>query len=212
MLKKLIYVSLLLSFLLLLFSTSVFALSPSDNNIHEGIDVSNWQGYIDYAEVKSSGIEIVYIKSSQGTNITDPFFRINYNNAKANGLKVGFYHFVVARNTEEAIREAEYFSSVISGTSPDCKLAMDFESFGDLNTNQINEISKAFLEKTKEITGKELITYSDAYNAKNTFNNELANTYPLWIAEYGVQTPTSNVNWNSWTRFSIHKYGKNKWN
>ena len=59
----------------------------------------------------------------------------------------GFYHFLTARSTNEAIKEAEYFSSVISGTSPDCKLAMDFENFGDLNVEQINEISIAFLER-----------------------------------------------------------------
>ncbi|MCI9276014.1 MAG: glycosyl hydrolase family 25, partial [Clostridia bacterium] len=46
--------------------------------LYEGIDVSHWQGYINYAEVKASGIEIVYIKSSQGSNIVDPYFRTNY--------------------------------------------------------------------------------------------------------------------------------------
>lgn len=211
MLKKFKFILLISIFLTLCFATYSFALSPTDNNIYEGIDVSNWQGYIDYRFVKEAGIEIVYIKSSQGTNIIDPYFRTNYNNAKANGLKVGFYHYLVARTEEEAIQEAEYFSSVISGTSPDCKLAMDFESFGNLNTQQINEISKVFLEKTKELTGKDLIIYSDAYNAKNIFSIELANTYPLWIAEYGVEIPTSNVNWNNWTRISIYKYGKNWW-
>lgn len=204
MLKKFRYILIISILLFLLSYTSVFALSPSNDNIYEGIDVSNWQGYIDYNAVKSSGIEIVYIKSSQGTNIIDPFFKTNYNNAKANGLKVGFYHFLVARSTEDAVREAEYFSSVISGTSPDCKLAMDFESFGNLNKEEINEISRVFLEKTKELTGKDLIIYSDAYNARNTFDSELANMYPLWIAEYGVQTPTSNVNWSNWVRFPVY--------
>ena len=207
MLKKFVYVFLLVSLWLLLSCSSVFALSPSKNNIIEGIDVSNWQGYIDYSAVKSSGIEIVYIKSSQGSTITDPYFKTNYTNAKANGLKVGFYHYVVARTNEEAIKEAEYFASVISGTSPDCKLAMDFENFGNLNTEQINSISITFLEKVKELTGKELIIYSDAYNARNTFNTQISNMYPLWIAEYGALSPTSNVNWNNWTRLSIYEYG-----
>ena len=68
---------------------SVLATTASSNQIYNGIDVSNWQGYINYQSVKAEGIDIVYIKSSQGTNITDPYFRINYDNAKANGLKVG---------------------------------------------------------------------------------------------------------------------------
>jgi len=66
---------------------SVFATTASSNQIYNGIDVSNWQGYIDYTKVKNDGIDIVYIKSSQGENIVDSYFRINYNNAKANRFK-----------------------------------------------------------------------------------------------------------------------------
>lgn len=209
MLRKFLYITLFICFALILFSSTCFALSPSSNTIYEGIDVSNWQGYIDYNRVKASGIEIVYIKASQGSNITDPFFKVNYNNAKANDLKIGLYHFLTARNEDEALREAEYFSSVISATSPDCKLAMDFENFGDLSKEEINNISVKFLERVKELTGKEVIIYSDAFNARDTFGEELARNYPLWIAEYGVSTPSSNVNWSSWERFSILRYGKN---
>lgn len=204
MFKKILYISILLCIFLAIFSSNCFALSPSSDVIYQGIDVSNWQGYIDYNRVKASGIEVVYIKASQGSNITDPFFKVNYNNAKANGLKVGLYHFLTARTVTEAVNEAEYFSSVISATSPDCKLAMDFENFGDLSKEQINNISNAFLERVKELTGKEVIIYSDAFNARDTFGKELAEKYPLWIAEYGVSTPSSNVNWSSWTRLSIY--------
>lgn len=202
MLKKFIFISILLCFILAI-SSICFALTPSDNTIYEGIDVSNWQGHIDYDRVKASGIDIVYIKASQGKNITDPFFKVNYNNAKSNGLKVGLYHFLLARNDDEAVQEAEYFSSVISATSPDCKLAMDFENFGNLTREEINRISTIFLEKVKELTGKEVIIYSDASNARNIFGEELASKYPLWIAEYGVSSPSSDVNWTSWTRFPI---------
>ena len=90
-----------------------YALTPASNEIYDGIDVSDWQGYINYSEVKNSGIQIVYIKASQGTSIKDPYFDINYENAKANGLKVGFYHFLEATNTEEAKQEANFFASVI---------------------------------------------------------------------------------------------------
>lgn len=206
MLRKLLYfvnAVTIIAFALFFPTPKVYAMSNYDV-LYEGIDVSNWQGYIDYSEVKASGIDIVYIKSSQGTNITDPYFRINYDNAKANGLNIGFYHYVVARSEEEAVSEAEYFASVISGTSPTCKLAMDFESFGNLNRDEINSISKAFLNRAQELTGKEMIIYSDAYNAKNTFDEELANTYPLWIAEYDVSSPTEDINWDAWTRFSIY--------
>jgi GH25 family lysozyme M1 (1,4-beta-N-acetylmuramidase) len=73
-------------------------MTPTSDFQYLGIDVSDWQGYIDYSQVKESGIDIVYIKASQGSNIIDPYFEINYKNAKANGLKVGFYHFLTATN------------------------------------------------------------------------------------------------------------------
>lgn len=203
MIKKFLYILFFIGIFVLFFYTTCFALSPSTETIYEGIDVSEWQGYINYSEVKSSGIDIVYIKASQGTNITDPYFKTNYNNAKIYDLNVGLYHFLTATNVEDAIKEAEYFSSVISGTSPDCKLAMDFEVFDNLSVDEINNISVAFLEKVKELTGKEVIIYSDAYNAKNVFSDTLASSYPLWIAEYDVSTPSSDVNWSSWVRFSV---------
>ncbi len=184
--------------------TSFAAVSGSQ--IYEGIDVSNWQGYIDYEQVKNDGIDIVYIKSSQGNNIVDTYFKINYNNAKANGLKVGFYHFLTARNEEEAVNQAEFFASVISNTNPDCKLAMDFEFFGNLTVSEVNSISKVFLEKVKEITGKDVIIYSDTFNASNVFREELAQNYPLWIAEYGVEVPRE-TNWETWEGFQYTSRG-----
>ena len=92
----------ILTFFFFADSNIAYALTPSANPEYEGIDVSDWQGYIDYKQVRDSGIEIVYIKSSQGSNIKDPYFDINYENAKANGLKVGFYHFLTATNTRRS--------------------------------------------------------------------------------------------------------------
>ena len=196
----------ILLFLMIFLPLNIWATTASSNEFYEGIDVSDWQGYIDYSQVKSSGIEIVYIKASQGDNIVDSYFRINYRNAKENGLKVGFYHFLTARNEDEAIRQAEFFSSVISNTSPDCKLAMDFEMFDGLSVSEINRISKAFLERVEEITGKEVVIYSDAYNARNVFGEELANNYSLWIAEYGTNV-IEESNWEYWEGFQYTSRG-----
>lgn len=173
---------------------------------HPGMDVSDWQGYIDYTQVKNAGIEIVYIKASQGNSIVDSHFRTNYENAKANGLKIGLYHFLTARSVPEAEQQAQYFASVISGTSPDCKLAMDFEVFGNLTVEEINQISLAFLQKVQALTGKEVIVYSDASNAANTFQRQIADTYPLWVAEYGVTTPKTG-NWASYEGFQYNDRG-----
>lgn len=181
------------------FLNSIYALSPQSELSYEGIDVSDWQGYIDYSQVKNSGIEIVYIKASQGDNIKDPYFDINYENAKANNLKVGFYHFLTATTVEEAEQQATFFGSVISGKQADCKLALDYEQFNGVDTEQINEIAMAFIQKLKELTEKQVIIYSDLYNSESIFNTELANQGELWIAYYGDYRNLENVNarWNT---------------
>lgn len=185
-----------------------YAVPLQTNSTYSGIDVSEYQGYIDYARVKASGIQVVYIKASEGTTIIDPYFRTNYDNAKSQGLKVGFYHFVRARNEDDAVREATFFHSVISGTSPDCRLAMDFEVFDGLSVEKINKISFAFLQRLQELTKKECVVYSDEYNARTVFSRELASAYPLWIAEYGVSVPTSTGNWEEWIGFQYSDKGR----
>ena len=186
---------------------NVYALEPSSNIIYEGIDVSQWQGNINFSEVKEAGIQIVYIKASEGTGYVDPYFRRNYDGATQNGLDVGFYHYLTARNQEQAIEEAEHFANVIAGTTPDCKLAMDFESFGDLSNEEINNLSFVFLRKVEELTGREMVIYSDTSNAKNIFSRELAEQYPLWVAEYDVESPQDNGKWNTWIGFQFTDEG-----
>lgn len=181
------------------FINYIYALSPQSELRYEGIDVSDWQGYIDYNQVKNSGIEVVYIKASQGNNIKDPYFDINYENAKANNLKVGFYHFLTATNIAESEQQAIFFSSVISGKQADCKLALDYEQFGGVNKEQINQIAMAFIQKVKELTKKQVIIYSDLYNSESTFSPELASQGELWIAYYENYRNLDNINasWNS---------------
>lgn len=178
----------------------IYALSPQSELRYEGIDVSDWQGYIDYNQVKNSGINIVYIKASQGNSIKDPYFDLNYENAKANNLKVGFYHFLTATNVEEAEQEAVFFASVISGKQADCKLALDYEQFNGVGREQINQIAMAFIQKVKELTKKQVIIYSDLYNSESTFNSQLASQGELWIAYYGDYRNLQNVN-ASWNTF-----------
>lgn len=190
-----------------IFVLNVQAFEPTSSIIYQGIDVSQWQGEINFFEVANNQIEIVYIKSSEGSSYKDPYFEENYEKAKNAGLKIGFYHYVTARNVQEAERQAEFFASVISGKQSDCKLAMDFESFGNLNIEEINNISETFLNKIKDITGKEVVIYSDVYNARNVFNRELANQYPIWVAEYGVENP-SETNWENWVGFQYTNQGK----
>lgn len=210
MFKKIKIIVLLFSFVtFFIISTSVssIAFGPSSSTIYQGIDVSSWQGNINFAQVKNAGIDIAYIKSSEGVSYIDPYFGRNYQNAKANGLKVGFYHYVTARTVEEARNQANFFAKVISGKEPDCKLAMDFESFGNLSVNQINEISKVFLETLQNATNKEVLIYSNSYTARTILSSDLA-IYPLWVANYGVSEPGGNDKWNTWVGWQYTSTGR----
>lgn len=202
------FFSMLIVTIVILINISAFAFSQSSERIYNGIDVSEWQGNIDFAEVARDGIEVVYIRASEGNNYVDPHFRENYEKAKANGLKTGFYHFLTATNVEEAIEEAEFFVSNIKGLEPECKLAMDFEVFNGVGVNEINKISIAFLEKVEELSKKECVIYSDAYNAREVFSEELAKRYPIWVADYFVEEPESNGKWDTWVGFQYTDRGE----
>ena len=198
--KKILKVIILLIFIQFMIIPYTKAITPISNIQYEGIDVSDWQGYINYEEVKNSGIQVVYIKASQGVNIKDPYFDINYENAKNNGLKVGFYHFLTATTVKEAEKQAQYFTSVISGKIPDCKLVMDYEIFGENTVSQIQEISQVFMKTVKRLTNKEVIIYSDLYNSKTIFSKELSEQYKLWLADYTnlANLENSESNWKNW--------------
>ena len=190
----------------IIFSSVAFGISPSSDNIYQGIDVSLWQGSIDFSSVRESGIEVVYIKSSEGQSYIDPYFERNYSNAKANGLKIGFYHYVTARTVEQARTQANFFASVVQGKEIDCRLAMDFESFGNLSVSEINEISIAFLETLKASANTEVVIYSDTSNARSIFSDALT-VYPLWVANYGVSEPGNNGKWDTWVGWQYTSTG-----
>ena len=183
-----------------MYSIHSFALSPQDELIYEGIDISVWQRDIDFYQVKNEGIEIVYIKASQGTNLIDPYLETNYKNAKANNLKIGFYHFLTATTVAQAEAEASFFASAIEGKEVDCKLAMDYEQFYGVSKNGINEIGVAFIKKLKQITGKDVIVYSNLNNVKNTFEDNVASEGKLWIAYYSNPNNLTGVQ-SSWDTY-----------
>ena len=199
--------TLILTILITLICLPSLAFGPSSNMLYDGIDVSSWQRNIDFSAVRNAGIEIVYMKSSEGSSYIDPYFETNYRNAKANGLKVGFYHYVTARTTEQARAQATFFAKVISGKEPDCRLAMDFENFGNLSTTQVNEISRIFLETLESLTNKEVLIYSNAYSARTIFSSSLTN-YPLWVANYGVSEPGDNGKWSTWVGWQYTDTGR----
>lgn len=190
-----------------LLGIQVKGFGPASNNVYQGIDVSEWQGNIDFRKVKEDGIEVVYIRSSQGFSYEDSKFERNYEEAKKQGLKIGAYHYVTARTEEEGKQQAKFFISLLSNKKIDCKLAMDFEYFDGLTKEEINKIALAFLKEVERLSGKKAVVYSDTYNAIHTFNKDVA-AYPLWVAQYGVNEPQSNGNWDNWEGWQYTSRGR----
>ncbi len=208
MIKKLVCILIVsIAVLITITSKPTLAFGPSSNTIYKGIDVSEWQGDIDFKKVKEAGIEIVYIRAGQGFTYEDEKFERNYTEAKKNGLKVGVYHYVTARSEEEARTQARFFASMLTNKTIDCKLAMDFEYFPGLTKSEINKISLAFLKELEKVYGEKTIVYSNAYNASSTFNKEVAK-YPLWIAQYEVSEPENDGTWKSWQGYQYTSSGR----
>lgn len=183
------------------------AIPPSGGRQYRGIDISEFQGEIDFEEVRRSGIEAVYIRVGAG-EYTDEYFAENYERAKAAGLKIGFYHYVTARSVDEGRRQARFFASLAAGREPDMRLAMDFEYFGSLSVSQINAISEAYLDELTALTKREAVIYSDLSNARNIFSRALAEKYPLWAAQYGADEPSANGKWREWVGFQYTDEGR----
>ena len=183
------------------------AIPPSGGRQYRGIDISEFQGEIDFEEVRRSGIEAVYIRVGAG-EYTDEYFAENYERAKAAGLKIGSYHYVTARSVDEGRRQARFFASLAAGREPDMRLAMDFEYFGSLSVSQINAISEAYLDELTALTRREVVIYSDLSNARKIFSRALAEKYPLWAAQYGADEPSANGKWREWVGFQYTDEGR----
>ena len=124
----------------------------NSNNL-KGIDVSNWQGNINFKSVKNEGIEVVYIKATEGDYFKDSYAKQNYERAKAEGLKVGFYHFF--KPNKNAKRQANYFIDYlneIGATDYDCKLALDVETTEGRSAYELTTMCIEFLEEVRKIT------------------------------------------------------------
>ncbi len=189
------------------FAVNVSAIVPYQGEIYNGIDVSSYQGSINFENVKSSGYTHVYIRAGSGDGFTDSYFLQNYERAKNAGMKIGFYYFVTARSVDEAAVQAQRFWGLISDKKFDMRPAMDFEEFGSLSRDEINAVARSFLETLHRLSGVRPSVYSDYYNTVEVWNNDMSE-YPLWVADYNgsVNPPSSRV-WQYWSAFQYSDRG-----
>lgn len=181
--------------------TNIFALEC------QGIDISEWQGDIDFTNVAKDGITVVYIRAGEGFGYEDPYFEKNYQKAQDASLTIGFYYYVTAKSEEEAVVQANYFVSLIKDKQFVCKPVMDFESFGSLSRVQINAIASQFMETVSTQLAIQPAIYSDTSNA-SLWNHSITQ-YPLWVADYdGLDVPTGIGSFTEWADFQYSDQGK----
>ncbi|OBZ08938.1 hypothetical protein A8L34_22580 [Bacillus sp. FJAT-27264] len=170
------------------------------NGNAQGIDVSHWQGTIDWKKVAGSGITFAFIKATQ--NGVDSKFLENVKGAKAAGILVGAYHFldnsVVTEGAAKAAAKV-FYKALLSADGVevfDLPPVLDYESKASgVSTATATAIAKAFLEEIKSLTGVTPILYT--YPAFISNFSGLSN-YPLWIARYSIQAPADASGWKRW--------------
>lgn len=172
----------------------------------KGIDVSAWQGRIDFPSLRQADLRIMYIKATQGTDYIDPYLKANYDGARANGYAVGFYHYLTARNEEECHAEARYFLDALGGMQSDCRMAVDLGNKDRLDVAAFSRLCRVFLEDVEQLSGLRGMIYASASTARHDLHDLQA--YPLWVAEYGVRQPEPNPYWTMWTGFQYSNTGR----
>lgn len=164
-----------------------------------GIDVSAYQGNINWKQVATSGIAFAFIKATEGTNITDSTFDANYRAAKGAGILRGAYHF--ARPQAGPARDqAQRFLSVVqaAGGFDELPAVLDLEDNGGLNAQALTAWVQDWLQLVDASAGRPSLLYTNP-NFANTFLTPSLSTAPLWVASYGVNQPQDSGGWTDWT-------------
>ena len=157
--------------------------------MQRAIDVSKWNGDIDYTGVKSVGINSVIIQCGYGmeSNQKDPYFDKNYRKAKENKMRVGVYHYSYAKSVNEARKEANTCLKWIKGKDLDLPVYIDMEEekLTYLGKTTLTKIAIEFC-KVIEKSGYTAGVYANANWFKNYLNyNEIKKSYSIWLAQYG---------------------------
>ena len=160
-----------------------------------GIDVSKYQGDIDWEKVKQAGVEFVIIRvggrgyGSSGVLYSDPKAQKNYEGAKAAGLKVGGYFFSQAITVAEAVEEANYTLELTKDWALDMPLVYDWECLADdyrtvgVSRRMLTDCTKAFCD-TVEAAGHSPMVYFNPSQSRKEMHLEELVDYGFWLAMY----------------------------
>ncbi|MGR8007641.1 lysozyme [Streptomyces hypolithicus] len=193
-------------------------LSPTDTSGVQGIDVSHWQGSINWGSVKSVGIDFAYVKATEGTDFKDSRFGANYTGSYNAGLIRGAYHFA-RPNSSSGAAQANYFASNGGGWSRDNQTlpgVLDIEHnpsgsmcYG-LSTTQMRNWINDFYNTYKARTTRDVIIYTTGswWNTCTGNWTGMSAKAPLWVAHWGVSNPTVPSGFPTWTFWQYTATGR----
>lgn len=160
----------------------------------KGIDVSKWNGRIDWKKVKKAGIDFCIIRTGYSKTV-DHKFKYNIEEAIENGLQIGVYHFSYATTNAKAKEEAEFCLKLIKPYRKYITLGVWFDyeydsvsysrRYGVYPTKKsVTSLAKTFCS-TVEKNGYSTGIYTNLDFSSNYFTKEVLNKYPTWIAVWG---------------------------
>ena len=185
------------------FTTQNSLLHYQDANAATGVDVSSWQGDIDWKAVKNAGIQFAFLRvgfrgQTSGGIYLDDRFEANLQGALDAGIPVGVYFYSQAVTKKEAQEEANFVLSHIRGRKITYPVAYDWEpadpeevataSTTAARTNNVSgadvtAFTKVFCEKVRS-AGYQTCYYTNKSMGYDTFDLEALSDYPIWYAEY----------------------------
>ena len=151
----------------------------------KGIDVSVWQGNIDFGKVKVSGINFVIIRAGYGNGNKDKWFDENYRKAKAAGLHIGAYWYSYATSADGAKQEAQSCSKVLSGKQLDYPVYFDIEEKSQLSRGKdfCSSLITAFCTEL-ENHGYYAGFYTSLSSLNSVVSDAVKKRFTVWVAQW----------------------------
>ena len=168
-----------------------------DGETVEGIDVSKWQGAIDWAKVKASGRVFAIARVSDGLAYKDSYFDANWKAMKEVGLVRGVYQFV--RSDEDPVAQANYLISKIGTLEPgDLPPVADVESVDGQTPAQIAENLGQWMQTIQNALGVTPMIYTGGYFWNTNVKTDAFTLNPLWVANWTTACPSLPTAWTGW--------------
>jgi len=173
-------------------STRVAA--ANDNLPARGVDVSHYQGHVDWRAVENAGVGFAFLKATEGGTYTDPTFRRHWAALGETRILRGAYHRF--KPTRDAAAQAAHFLAVVPVREGDLPPVLDVEATEGVSDARLIRGVRTWLSTVERRTGVRPIVYTKPGFRRAHLGTAL-DDYPLWIAEYGVESP-SHARWTFW--------------